>query len=271
MQRKKCLPYIIALAYCIYVNLYLALYICIFLIIRFFIYRFTNFKDFLLKGLRFAGCSILAALDSFFIISNTLLSSYDSPYRSDDSIFPVPGFHGNFFSQWKQHMIFSEIGAVNWSESYISLYAGIGAVILILIFCFFVKIKPAEKLRALFPFAILYISFNGRMLSYIWNGFHYQSGVPNRYVFLLMLLIAILAYDTLHVLEDLSFARYCTVFAVALIFFAACQFIGSGNSVLAFTATTAIILIYAVVLLCMRLRKKHARTPLPYCWPLNCF
>ena len=256
MQRKKCLPYIIALAYCIYVNLYLALYICIFLIIRFFVYHFTDFKDFLLKGLRFAGCSILAALDSFFIISNTLLSSYDSPYRSDDSVFPVPGFHGNFFSQWKQHMIFSEIGAVNWSESYISLYAGIGAVILILIFCFFVKIKPAEKLRTLLPFAILYISFNGRLLSYIWNGFHYQSSVPNRYVFLLMLLIAILAYDTLHALDDLSFARYCTVFSAALIFFAACQFIGSGNSVLSFTATTGVILIYAVILLCMRFRKK---------------
>lgn len=248
MLRKKYLPYIIALAYCIYVNLYLALYICIFLIIRFFIYYFSDLKDFLLKGLRFAGCSILAALNSFFIISNTLLSSADSAYQIDDSTFPLPGLHGSFFSQWKQHMIFSEVGAVNWTQNYVNLYSGIGAVILILIFCLSKKIRPAQKLRTLFPICILYLSFNGQILSYIWNGFHYQTGVPNRYAFLLMLLISILAYDCLNTLEDLSPIRFGAVIVVVLIFFTACQFTGSGNSILAFEATTAVLIIYAVAI-----------------------
>lgn len=244
MQRNKCLPYIIVLAYCIYVNLYLALYICIFLILRFFIYRFRNFKDFMLKGLRFAGCSILAALNSFFMITNTLLSSGDSAYQIDDNNFPLPGLHGNFFSQWKQHMIFSEVGAVNWSENYVNLYAGIGAVILVLVFCLSKKIRTANKLRALLPIAVLYLSFNGQILSFIWNGFHYQTGVPNRYAFLLMILVAILAYDSLKVLDDMSFVHSMALTAALLIFFTACQFIGSGNSELAFIATLAAVLVY---------------------------
>lgn len=260
MLKQKCIPYIITLAYCIYVNLYLALYICIFLIIRFFIYRFSSLKDFLQKGLRFAGCSILAALNSFFIISNTLLSSLDSAYQVDDSTFPAPGFHGNFFSQWKQHMIFSEVGAVNWNENYVSLYAGIGALILILIFCFSKKISLSDKLRTLLPMAVLYLSFNGQILSYIWNGFHYQSGVPNRYAFLLMILTAILSFDSLDSIKDLSPLRCSIVGVIAAVFFIGCQFWGSGNSIFAFVSTLIILVIYIAILLLYCLRTHNQKS-----------
>ncbi len=242
--RKRCIPYIVALTYCIYANLYLALYICIFLAIRFFIYHFQDFKDFLFKGLRFAGCSILAALNSFFIISNTLLATWDSAYQIDDSTFPTPGLHGNFFSQWKQHMIFSEVGAVNWNENYVCLYAGIGAFLLLLVFCLSKKIGRSDKLRALLPIGILYLSFNGKLISFIWNGFHYQTGVPNRYAFLFMILIALLSYDSLDTLKDLSLPRLGVLGGILIGFFICCQFIGSGNSTFAFFATFIVVLLY---------------------------
>lgn len=254
---KKCIPYIIALAYCIYSNLYLALYICIFLVIRFFIYHFEDFKDFLFKGLRFAGCSILAALNSFFIISNTLLATWDSAYQIDDSTFPTPGLHGNFFSQWKQHMIFSEVGAVNWNENYVCLYAGIGSFLLLLVFCLSKKIKRSDKLRTLLPVAVLYLSFNGKLISFIWNGFHYQTGVPNRYAFLFMILIALLAYDSMNVLKDLSFSRLGMIGSILIGFFICCQFIGSGNSTLAFMATLVVALFYLSAFAIHFLRSKR--------------
>lgn len=254
MLRKKCIPYIAALAYCIYANLYLALYICIFLAIRFFIYYFQGFKDFLFKGLRFAGCSILAALNSFFIISNTLLSTWDSAYKMEDGVFPAPGLHGNFFSQWKQHMIFSEVGAVNWNENYVNLYAGIGAFLLLLVFCFSKKFKLSYKLRTLFPLAVLYLSFNGKIISYIWNGFHYQSGVPNRYAFLYMILTALIAYDGLEALKNLSLPLCGLTGGVFIAFIVCCQFIGSGNSTFSFAATLIVAVIYLILLSLYSLR-----------------
>lgn len=255
--RKKCILYIITLAYCIYVNLYLALYICIFLIIYFFVYRFDSIKDFLLKGFRFASCSILAALNSFFIISNTLLATRDSAYQIDDSVFPSLGFHGSFFSQWKQHMIFSKVGAVNWNESHVNLYAGIGTLLLICIFCLSRKIKFSDKLRVLLPIGILYVSFNGRILSYIWNGFHYQSGVPNRYAFLLMLMIALLSYDILKYLKELSLSYYILITGVVILFFIGCQFIGVGNSIFAFISTLIVLIIYFTFFLLHYLTRRN--------------
>lgn len=248
MEKKKWLLYTLVLAYCIYANLYLALYICIFLVIRFFTYRFRNFKDFIFKGLRFAGSSILAAANSFFIITNTLLSSADSAYQIDDSIFPSPGLHGNFFSQWKQHMIFSEVGAVNWNENYVNLYFGIGTFILLLLFCLSKKIKLSDKLRCLVPMCILYVSFNGKVLSFIWNGFHYQTGVPNRYAFLLMLLAALLCYDSLCSIDGLSIRRFTGASMLALVLFVLFQYIGSGNSDFAFISSIIVIFIYFVLL-----------------------
>lgn len=262
--KKKALPYIIALAYCIYANLYLALYICIFLLVRFFMYDFKNVKDFLKKGLRFAGCSILAALNSFFIISNTLLASADSAYQIDDSTFPAPGLHGNFFSQWMQHMIFSEVGAVNWSESYVNLYAGIGTILLIFLFCTSKKIRLSTKLRTFIPMMILYISFNGKVLSYIWNGFHYQTGVPNRYAFLLMLCIAILSYDSICAIESISMPRFFTISLAGIIFFILCQFIGSGNSTYAFAASLIIFICYLCFLLYSVVKHKYQNFYRPF-------
>lgn len=254
--RGKCIPYIVALAYCIYANLYLALYICIFLAIRFFIYHFHDFKDFLFKGLRFAGCSILAAANSFFIIFNTLTATQDSAYRIDDSAFPAPGLHGNFFSVFKQHMIFSEIGAVNWNENYVCLYAGIGALLLLFIFCFTKKIKVSHKLRTLLPMTVLYFAFNGKLMSFMWNGFHYQSGVPNRYAFLFMILIALLSYESLDILKDLSLLHICILGGALTLFFVCCQYIGSGNSVLAFMGTLTVMLLYLGALTVHTLRSR---------------
>lgn len=248
MERKKWLPYTLVLAYCIYANLYLALYICIFLVIRFFTYRFRDFRDFILKGLRFAAGSLLAAANSFFIITNTLLASADSAYQIDDSSFPTPGLHGNFFSQWKQHMIFSEVGAVNWNENYVNLYFGIGAFILVLLFCFSKKIRLSDKLRFLIPMCILYFSFNGKVLSFIWNGFHYQTGVPNRYAFLLMLLAALLSYDSLCAVKGLSARRFAIAAGSALVLFVLFQYMGSGNSDFAFAASLIAVFIYLATL-----------------------
>lgn len=249
MEKKKWLSYTLILTFCIYANLYLALYICIFLVIRFFTYRFADIRDFIQRGLRFAGCSVLAAANSFFIITNTLLASADSAYQIDDSNFPAPGFHGNFFSQWKQHMIFSEVGAVNWNENYVNLYFGIGTLLLILVFCMSRKIKLSDKLRFLIPMAILYLSFNGKLLSFIWNGFHYQTGVPNRYAFLLMITVAVLAYDSLCVISELSPGRYICIAGSTLLLFVLFQYIGSANSTYAFLASLVVVVIYLISLL----------------------
>lgn len=248
MYRKKTFLYVLILAFCMITNIYLGLYICIFLVIYFFTYPFDSVKDLFRKGIRFALFSLLAALNSFFIISNTLLSTYDSPYHEKDSIFPSPGLHTNFLDQWKNHMIFSPSGAVTADNGYVSLYCGVLSLLLVMLFFLAGKLHRKDKLRKLLPLLLLYISFNGNVLSYIWNGLHYQSKVPNRYAFLLMFLTATLAYDGLRHLTSITCRQLLLAAVSAIAAFAVFQFGGEGNSLLAFASTVFLIVFYCSLL-----------------------
>lgn len=247
MYRKKWMMYTILLSLCICTNIQLALYICIFLIIIFFTYHFETLKDFLFKGIRFALCSILAACNGFFSISNTLLATSDSMYKNADSIFPSLGFHTSFWEQWKQLMILSDSTAVNHDDGGINIYMGILVLFLILVYFCSKKYSLKEKLRKLIPAFFLLISFNGQVSSFIWNGFHYQSNVPNRHVFLFMFLCAAIAYDGLRALKTIELKKYSLYAIILIIFFCLCNFISDGNSLKAFITTICLVLIYWIL------------------------
>ena len=94
-------------------------------------------------------------------------------------------------------MLFVPTSAVTKDNNYAALYCSIFALGAILLYYLSKDIKIADKIRNFVLIAFLSISFNGEVLSYMWNGMHYQSKVPNRYVFLLMFIIATMVYDVL--------------------------------------------------------------------------
>lgn len=259
IYKKKCLPYILLLSYCIATNLYLALYICIFLVIYFFTCHFEGFKDFLKKGVRFGISSLLGGGNCYFIIANTLQSSYDSLYNEADAVFPSFGLYTSFWEQWKKHMIFSEAPSVSADNGLLNIYCGILTLLLVLIYFFAKKVSIKEKLKKLLPIALLYISFNGQVLSYLWGGLHYQTKVPNRFVFLLLFLIAELSYDGIRLIRKASALTY-SLFAAALGgFFLLCQFLSKGNSALSWICTLILCAVYLIVhLLVVRFQKQSS-------------
>ncbi|MBR1693001.1 MAG: YfhO family protein [Lachnospiraceae bacterium] len=259
LYKKKTLPYVLLLTYCIATNLYLALYMCIFLVIYFFTCYYKSFKDFVRKGIRFVLCSLLAAGNAFFIIASTLLSSADSPYRDNDSILPSLGLHTSFLEQWKKHMIFTTAHSVSADNGMVNIYCGILLLFLLLLYMSSKTVSIRAKLRKLVPLVILYVSFNGKVLSYLWNGLHYQSKVPNRYVFLLMFLLAELSYDAIRQIKNTSAVRFACITGIACGFLLLCQLGSSGNSSFSFAGS---LIVCAVYLLCHLLLAK--RSPQQY-------
>lgn len=247
MIRKKSLLYVIILTLIMVSNLYLALYSCIFLILWFFTYHFTSVKDFFQKGVRFALYSILAAGNSFFVIANTLLSSTDSTYQERDSVLPTFGFHTSFFEQWKQHMPLLEARAVNVNNGALNIFFGTLSLLLIISYFSSSKIKLSQKLKKLLPILIFYLSFNEQVLTFVWNGFHHQSNVPNRYVFLLMFVFATLAYDGIRQLKYLNYKKICGISIGCFAFITLCQYLSSGNPMRSYITTIGCILLFFVI------------------------
>lgn len=263
IYKKKCLPYVLLLSFCISADIYLGLYICIFLVIYFFTCRFQGIKDFFIKGVRFSVSSLLGAGNCFFIIANALQSSYDSAYRDMDSAFPSFGLHTSFLEQWKKHMIFSPAPSVSSDNGLLNIYCGILTLLLILLYFSAKKVSAKEKLKKILPILFLYISFNGKVLSYLWGGLHYQTKVPNRFVFLLLFLIAELSYDGLRLIRKTSIRKFSLLVVIVTGFFLVCQFLSSGNTLLAWISTLVLCAFYFIIhLLAVHLKKRQFYTKL---------
>lgn len=247
IYNKKWLGYVILLSVCITTNFNIAFYICIYLVIHFFICKFDNIKDFIQKGVRFGAASILAAGCGLSGWAYVFSSKANSGYSATDSVLPNFGFHTSFFDQWSKLMIFSPTGAISHNDGDINIYMSIFMLLLITIFIFAKQIRLQKKLRLLVPMLFLIISFNGEVLSYIWNGLHYQSGVPNRYVFIWMFLCAILSYEALLVIRHLPFKRRLAACIIPIVFICACQFLGDGQKIYALVFTLVLLVVYVVM------------------------
>lgn len=197
MLEKKWFGYTLLLGACIFLEIQLSLYVCIYLFIRFFTYKFAGIKDFFKKGVKFGGLSIVAAGCGFFSIARTLQAYQTSIYRTLDSTFKGFGFFHNFFYQWKDFFPFSNVQAVNPDDGAVLGYLGITTIILAVLFVEKKSVSWKEKLRYFLPILFLLFSFNEKGLAFLWDGFHYQALVPNRFYFLFAFLMAEIGFDSL--------------------------------------------------------------------------
>ena len=233
------------------------MFICFYFILRFFSYSFKDLKDFVIKGIRFAVCSLTTGFLSFFILFEGVSSFSGSTYGKKDALFPSFYWFNSFLYLIKKQSIFAETAPVSWNEGNANMYFGILPLILIFTFIFSQRIHISEKTRTLFPFIILYISLNNSVLNYLFNGMHYQSGVPNRFAFLLPLTVSILSYDSLRVLsrESLLCKIISTIFAFTIIFLSQLPTMLDREQILSSVTTLAIILLYGLILLFFAKRK----------------
>lgn len=144
-------------------------------------------------------------------------------------------------------MPFSPSEAVDANPGGISLYMSLLCLILLFVYICSKSVSWKEKAARLIPSCILLLSFNGQVLSYLWNGMHYQANVPNRYVFLLMFLCSVMAYDALSAIRRISFSKLTAMSVTLISFLSLCQFAGEKNTTLAYVSSIIGILLYLTV------------------------
>ncbi len=223
MLQKRTSAYIFWLALCIMLNYQLGMYICFFLVFTFFMYHFNGFKDFLAKGIRFAFASIVAAGINFFALYSTILALKVNPYQNTDSVFPSFTFYQSYWESLKQTFLFSEPVIITIKNGAINLYCSIICILLFFISLFVTKNKKLYIGKLCVLLFILFSS-NNNTLSYIWNGFHYQSKVPNRYSFLLIFLLLEMSCEALLHLKNLTLRKTVLVFGISVLYIGSISF-----------------------------------------------
>ncbi len=258
INQRKPSVYIAFLALTLWSNYYMGYMTCIFSVIYFIVYFFSNydfgsfasdakftydnnheklyaFKDklksnvFLRSGFTFAFSSLAAAgvvavalLPIYFILRSSSATSGTMPenYRTYFSAFD---FLANHFASVDPTIRSSGEDVLP------NVYCGIGTLILVPLYIFSKRISLKEKVCSIFTLGLLFFSFNVNYLNFIWHGFHFPNDLPYRFSFMYCFVLLVMAYKAFQNLSEYTGKQILGV-GVALVFaVVAVQKIGSKN------------------------------------------
>ena len=275
IEEGKSLTYVLSLAFVMMTNYYMAYMTCILSVIFFLYFYFSKYslstkqntniilKDkykktfatkffnssFMMRGVNFAGSSILAAmlaafalLPVFFILQNSSAtnSTFPSTFSSYFTIF-------DFFAN---HLAGPEPTIRSSGDTvYPNVYCGIITLILVTLFMFCKKIKASEKIATGTVAAVFFLSFNVNILNYIWHGFHFPNDLPYRFSFAYSFFLLYVAYRAFTNIDKISSREILAASALVAGFAVIVEKVGSANVDLKVVWTSVIFaVVYAVVL-----------------------
>lgn len=163
-----------------------------------------TFYEVIKRGVLFGFCSVLSAamaaiglLPAYLGIMNTA--------SADLMTLPQHEWYTNLFDIMSTHLaVTSPITNDNFDGN-ANLYIGMLAIVLICLYVFGRRISLGSKIKRVIFLAIFIVSFNEKLLNFIWHGFHDQYGIPNRFAFLYLFLIMLTGFE---VLEKIKAVRW---------------------------------------------------------------
>ncbi len=247
MEDKDPKLYTLSLFYALYCNYYIGFIICMFLVIWFLVYNHKRIKKFFMDGLRFALFSLISGGMAAFL----LIPAYKGIMMtsSADAKLPKWEWYGNIFALLKQHLLMTLSITNQVFDGGVNLYCSMLAVFSFFLYLFANKIKLLDKIRYVAVLAFLMVSFNSVTLNFIWHGFHDQYGIPNRFSFLYIFVILVMAYD---VLKKSKYMRAIQVVIAGLLstaFILSCEKYGEISVKIMAASFIAVIIYLAVCLL----------------------
>lgn len=246
IRERKFALYAVSLGAVLFVNYYMAFFVCLFSALYFFVSyaaakaeedELRQKKVFLLNGeqivldrdfeaaaydrirflptaVRFGLITLLGVGLSAVLLYPTAISLADTSAAGD--AFPkTPSFRFGLFDFMTQQLM-------NIPPSIRSglpnVYNGLLTFIFLPLYIVSKKISFKEKIPHLVLLAFLFISFNLNVLDFIWHGMHYPNQLPYRYSFLFSFLMLLIIFRTLTVIREFSSRTLIGTVAAAIIF-----------------------------------------------------
>ena len=224
VRRNQPFLYGITLGLAIISNYYIAIMLCIFIVLYFISEMLTlprlEPKEYLKKCLLFGMFSLLAGGLAAFL----LLPAYECLMTTASADSKFPGSITSYFSVLEmlaRHMVNVdvEIGLEHWPN----LYSGVGCFLLFPLYILNEKISAREKVVKTSLLAVMLLSFSLNVPNYIWHGMHYPNSLPCRQSFLYTIVILTMCYDGLRRVKDLTPRQLTACFWGDAAFILICQ------------------------------------------------
>ncbi len=239
--------YTLTLGLAIFCNYYMAIMICIFVVLYFFVVWFAKkrggIKMFFARGIRFAGCSVLAGGMAAVYLLPTYYTLINSSQGSKPSEFK---FYRSFFDLFKQQFAFVEPTQLTGAPN---VYCGVLLGMLVVFYTVAKNIRLREKIARLLVTAFVLVSLNINVLDYIWHGLHFPNNLPGRFSFIYIFMIVVMAYDAWQTLRLTDLRLYGAFFLGEGILFGLCLWLCEEEiPVYTMAVTGALMAVYMILL-----------------------
>lgn len=205
-----------------YIGFMLCIFSCLYFLVRWISNRTITWKRVGKSCLNFAWYALLSGGMAALMLLPAFLGLATSESMEGNTFPSVIKFYESAAGLLENHLAFLEPVNISSSQVGLNAYCGILTVVLALLYLLDKKIRLRERLAHGALCALLVFSFSFNILNYIWHGFHVQNGLPNRFAFIYIALLIVMAYDAAGHLKSFSIAKLLLVFAVAGAFVAYC-------------------------------------------------
>ncbi|MCQ2480563.1 MAG: YfhO family protein [Clostridia bacterium] len=281
IKDKKPLLYIITLALTLLTNYYMGYMVCIFSVIWFIVYYFSNYRFvtdtgehigtlgekrtlfeklrgslFINRGFTFAFSSIIAAglvafalVPTFVILKNCSATSGSFPKE-------IKSYFGVF------EYLITHLPAISPSirigdyNRVPNVYCGVITLVMIPLYFLSKEIRLKEKIISLVTLLLFYFSFSINILDYVWHGLHFPNDLPERFSFLYVFLLLVLSFRAINTIQKSNWISIIVSLAVPFILIIVGKFYEVGK----FGTSTFIVgvtfgIITCIMILLMRTNK----------------
>lgn len=258
INKGKPLTFILSLAVTMFSNYYMAYMVCIFSVMYFFYYYFTNYSfgsslhdfrlpndknktqnkgtfyklrssRFLMSGITFAYGAVSSALLVAFSLIPTyfILRACSATSGTFPSEFET---YNTVFDFLANHIASVEPTIRSSGEDVLpNVYCSVATVMLVPLFYFTKSISLREKISTTAFLGVLFLSFNTNYLNYIWHGFHFPNDLPYRFSFMYTLILLIVAFKTLTRIKEFKPKELLGIGFGIVLFIILVEKVGSKN------------------------------------------
>lgn len=258
INKQKATFYIVMLAISFFSNYYMSYMICIFAVLYFLVYFFSNYSikevlptkpiyvdddgeiykrkvDDVLYS-RFVTSGLLFALGSFVAVglaAVALLPTYFclKACSATSGTFPADyQFYNNIFDFLANHLSSLDPTIRSSGETVLpNVYCGIITVMLVPLYIFCDKIKAKERAAHIILLAVFFLGFNLNYLNYIVHAFHFPNDLPFRFSFIYSFVLLSMAYKALINIKSFSTKALLGSGVATILFIVLVQELGSKN------------------------------------------
>lgn len=197
--------YTVSLALIVFANYYIAIMVCIFIMVYYPVLYFEKkrsggIKAFLITTARTVCYSLLGVAMSAVLLLPTYFSMKNASVA--DSTFPDSIFFYKDAIEVVNQLLPS--AKLSYLEGLPNVYCGMAAVILLVLYYANREKNLREVLVNTLLLVFLFFSLNVNVLDYIWHGMHYPNQLPFRYSFVVCFLLLGLAYKTFRQIDKVD-------------------------------------------------------------------